>query len=84
MVVPSGTTIRRPLALVDTAAFDRAVAARMAITVGEMGSRLAGDVIGVVEVFGAGQGLRSVAAFSRVQRQSSRRRAGSPPNPGAP
>ncbi len=37
--LPSETTIRRTLALVDAAAFDRAIAAWMAIKVGEMGGR---------------------------------------------
>ncbi|MDN5776891.1 MAG: ISAs1 family transposase [Humibacillus sp.] len=38
-VLPSETTIRRTLALVDAAAFDRAVAAWMAIKVGDLGGR---------------------------------------------
>ncbi|WP_301483757.1 ISAs1 family transposase [Intrasporangium sp.] len=38
-VLPSETTIRRTLTLVDAAAFDRAVAAWMAIKVGDLGGR---------------------------------------------
>lgn len=38
-VLPSESTIRRTLALVDAAAFDRAIAAWMAIKVGDLGGR---------------------------------------------